>query len=65
MEGEERIRVPSRARSAWSTVPIRHLGTEKAHEVYLGIENYLRDHGVECSSGVRGRHLRDGGCCGS
>lgn len=27
--------------------PIRHMGTEKAHDVYLGIENYLRDHGVE------------------
>ena len=27
--------------------PIRHLGTEKAQTLYLEIENYLRDHGVE------------------
>ncbi len=27
--------------------PIRHLGTEKAQEIYLSIENYLRDRGVE------------------
>ena len=27
--------------------PIRHMGTEKAHDVYLGIEHYLIDHGVE------------------
>lgn len=27
--------------------PIRHLGTEKAQELYLAIENYLREHGVE------------------
>ncbi len=27
--------------------PIRHMGTEKAHDVYLGIEHYLMDHGVE------------------
>ena len=27
--------------------PIRHMGTEKAHDVYLGIENHLRDNGVE------------------
>ena len=27
--------------------PIRHLGTEKAHDLYLAIENYLRDNGVE------------------
>ncbi len=27
--------------------PIRHLGTEKAQEIYLAIENYLRDNGVE------------------
>lgn len=27
--------------------PIRHLGTEKAHDVYLAIENYLADNGVE------------------
>ncbi len=27
--------------------PIRHLGTEKAQELYLAIENYLIEHGVE------------------
>jgi uncharacterized FAD-dependent dehydrogenase len=27
--------------------PIRHLGTEKAQELYLSIENYLVEHGVE------------------
>ncbi len=28
-------------------IPIRHLGTEKAHELYTKIEKYLLDHGVE------------------
>ncbi len=27
--------------------PIRHLGTEKAHDLYLSIQNYLSDNGVE------------------
>ncbi len=27
--------------------PIRHMGTEKAHDIYLAIENYLAAHGVE------------------
>lgn len=27
--------------------PIRHLGTEKAHDLYLAIENYLRANGVD------------------
>ena len=27
--------------------PIRHMGTEKAHDVYLSIERYLQAHGVE------------------
>ena len=27
--------------------PIRHMGTEKAHEIYYGIEKYLLDNGVE------------------
>ena len=46
--------------------PIRHLGTEKAHEVYLGIENYLRDHGVEMLFGCTCEDviMRDGRCCG-
>lgn len=31
--------------------PIRHLGTEKAQEIYLSIEKYLIDHGVEIRFG--------------
>ena len=31
--------------------PIRHLGTEKAQEIYLAIENYLIDNGVEIMFG--------------
>ncbi len=27
--------------------PIRHMGTEKAHDIYLAIETYLEAHGVE------------------
>ena len=27
--------------------PIRHLGTEKAHQLYFDIEQYLKQHGVE------------------
>src|SRR5699024_8908644 len=27
--------------------PIRHLGTEKAQQLYLNIQNYLAEHGVE------------------
>ncbi len=27
--------------------PIRHMGTEKAHDIYLAIENYLLDNGVD------------------
>ncbi len=30
--------------------PIRHLGTEKAQELYLAIQNYLADNGVEMRS---------------
>ena len=28
-------------------IPIRHLGTEKSHELYLKIQNYLLENGVE------------------
>lgn len=28
-------------------IPIRHLGTEKAHELYMKIENYLEDNKIE------------------
>lgn len=31
--------------------PIRHLGTEKAQEIYAAIEQYLLDHGVEIRFG--------------
>lgn len=31
--------------------PIRHMGTEKAQGIYLNIENYLVDHGVELMFG--------------
>ena len=31
--------------------PIRHLGTEKAQDIYLAIERYLADHGVELRFG--------------
>ncbi|MBR5451897.1 MAG: FAD-dependent oxidoreductase [Clostridia bacterium] len=46
--------------------PIRHLGTEKAQDLYLAIENYLRDNGVELIFG-RECHdliLEDGVCKG-
>ena len=32
--------------------PIRHMGTEKAQDIYLGIEKYLADHGVELLFGM-------------
>ena len=52
--------------------PIRHLGTEKAHDVYLAIEHWLMEHGVEmlfdteCTNLImegnvcRGVYLNDG-----
>lgn len=46
--------------------PIRHMGTEKAQSIYLSIEKYLLDHGVEilfdyeCNSLV----IEDGSCKG-
>ncbi len=46
--------------------PIRHMGTEKAQSIYLSIEKYLLDHGVEilfdyeCNSLV----IEDGVCKG-
>ena len=33
--------------SSWWTAPIRHLGTEKAQQLYLAIQNHLADNGVE------------------
>jgi len=36
--------------------PIRHLGTEKAHELYLAVETYLKNSGVEL---IFGRHCEN------
>lgn len=46
--------------------PIRHLGTEKAHDLYLAIENHLRDNGVELVFGYECTNLiiKDGACLG-
>ncbi|MBQ4055300.1 MAG: FAD-binding protein [Clostridia bacterium] len=46
--------------------PIRHLGTEKAHDLYLAIENHLRDNGVELIFGYECTDLiiKDGVCLG-
>ena len=46
--------------------PIRHLGTEKAQDLYLAIENYLRDNGVELIFGKECNDLilEDGVCKG-
>lgn len=46
--------------------PIRHLGTEKAQDIYLAIENYLRDNGVELLFGFECKDLiiNDGVCTG-
>ena len=44
--------------------PIRHMGTEKAHDVYLGIEKWLLDHGVEMLFDTECRDLiMDGDVC--
>lgn len=51
LNGGERVEeIRRRAQAAGLELvdcPIRHLGTEKAHELYLAIENYLIDRGVE------------------
>ena len=46
--------------------PIRHLGTEKAQQIYYSIEQYLIEHGVEIMFGVECRNLvlEEGKCCG-
>ena len=31
----------------YTSCPIRHLGTEKAQQLYLNIQNYLQEKGVE------------------
>ncbi len=37
--------------------PIRHMGTEKAQAIYLAIERYLQDHGVELLFGCECQDL--------
>ena len=46
--------------------PIRHMGTEKAQEIYRGIENYLADNGVELLFGMECTNiiLEDSRCKG-
>lgn len=46
--------------------PIRHLGTEKAQEIYFAIEQYLLSRGVEIRFGCECRDLmiQDGVCSG-
>ena len=46
--------------------PIRHLGTEKAQDIYLAIEKYLQNSGVEMMFGCEcsGLILKDGKCLG-
>ena len=44
--------------------PIRHLGTEKAQDIYYAIEQYLLQHGVEILFGYECTNLiLDGDCC--
>lgn len=44
--------------------PIRHLGTEKAHDIYLAIEKFLQNHGVEIYFGYECTDLiLSGGRC--
>ncbi len=44
--------------------PIRHLGTEKAQEIYLAIQNYLGNNGVELRFGTSATSLCiEDGCC--
>ena len=46
--------------------PIRHLGTEKAQEIYYAIEQYLLEHGVEILFGYECTNLlmENETCCG-
>lgn len=46
--------------------PIRHLGTEKAQEIYLAIEKYLINNGVDIMFGYECRNLilKDNRCLG-
>ncbi len=46
--------------------PIRHLGTEKAQDLYLSVEKHLTEHGVEIIFGCECSDLiiKDNKCCG-
>ncbi len=46
--------------------PIRHLGTEKAHDLYLKLQHYLTDKGVDLISEtlVTDLLIKDGNCTG-
>ncbi len=66
---EEVKRIRSRAIQAGLKLvdcPIRHLGTEKAQNIYYAIEQYLLEHGVEILFGCECRNLilEDGVCRG-
>ena len=57
---EERKEIRKRAIHAGLKLvdcPIRHMGTEKAQEIYLAIERYLQDHGVEMYFGYECTNL--------
>lgn len=44
--------------------PIRHMGTEKAQQIYLAIENYLRENGVDMLFGMQCDNIiLDGNTC--
>ena len=67
--GEELRQIRKRAIQAGLKLvdcPIRHLGTEKAQSLYLAIQNYLADHGVEMkfSTECENLILEDGACTG-
>ncbi|MBR2023065.1 MAG: FAD-binding protein, partial [Clostridia bacterium] len=46
--------------------PIRHMGTEKAHDIYLGFEKYLQSNGVEILFGYECNYpiVENGRCKG-
>ncbi|HIX34689.1 FAD-dependent oxidoreductase [Gemmiger sp. An120] len=46
--------------------PVRHLGTEKAQQLYYDLQQYLLEHGVEIRFGVECRNLvlKDDACTG-
>lgn len=57
---EERKEIRKRAIHAGLKLvdcPIRHMGTEKAQEIYLAIERYLQEHGVEIYFGYECSNL--------